>query len=207
MTFWSLLEIIDKALTVVLLVGGLVVFACKAWIVEWIKRRFSQQLGQSMEDYRHKLATEMESYKSGLLRDLEKFRANVDIKRSVALRMAEQRLDALRSFSVAFDRFANEATSMCTMPKELRIANLEEYNEAVGAFRREKRASEIFLSVELNREITKVGAGIIKLASDGIHKDIVLTNQDPTLFSAMSDIATISLKLRKEIHKPPPIPD
>src|SRR5258706_9686423 len=54
-TIPQLLDIADKALTVIVLVGGFLAYICRAWIAEWIKHRFSRAVGEELEQQKHKL--------------------------------------------------------------------------------------------------------------------------------------------------------
>jgi hypothetical protein len=109
---------------------------------------------RELDQSRHTLARELEAYKAGVLKDLEQFRANIDIKRTMALKMADARLDALRALAVAHDTAINEVTTMMTMSQAERQANADEYLQAMRRQREPLRSAEIFMPQELVAEVT-----------------------------------------------------
>ena len=205
MEFWKLIDIIEKALTIGVLVGGVLAFVFKTWIAEWIKRRLTAAMTKELEDHRHKLARELEGYKGALLKELEQYRANIDIKRSIALKMADARLDALRKLAVALNRFSNEAESMCRMNTAQKKLNQAEYNDSVVKTREAKREAEIFLTYEYNVTLSQAVSEAIDLTVECMEKELTLEMKDPRLLSVRVSLATVAVDLRNLIVEDFPV--
>ena len=198
-----ILDIAERTITILVLVGGVVGFLCRTWISEWIKNRFSRAVGQELETHKHKLNRELEAYRGSLLRELEQFRANLDIKRSIALKYAEARLDALRLLAAELDRFINECVSTPTVTRDLRQRNLGEFNRATEAMRQAFRSAEIFIPLELAVEISQINVDASQMANEYFHSDAVIQHDDERIKKVSKSYAKIANKLRDQIHANP----
>jgi hypothetical protein len=203
MSFWGFLEIVDKIVALVLLVGGVAGFAFKAWIAEWIKNKFARAVGQELESYKHQLNRDLESYKGSLLRELEQFRANIDIRRTVAIKRADAKLEALRNLTSSADRFVNEVVSMCNMDKELRNHNLSEWNNSAASVRTALRSAEIFLPSELVRDIANMNSAGANLVGECRKSETILDLDDERLNDILKKWSGIYKRLKEEIHADP----
>jgi len=148
--FGQVIRFLNGTITVLLLVGGLLAFAFRTYVSEWIKNRFGRTLQTQIEDHKHKLARDMEVYRNSLVQELEHFRANVDIRRSVALRIAESKIEALRELAPTLDVFINEASTMPQMEPAVRRGNFEAYKRSVDAVRASVRKASLHISRELD---------------------------------------------------------
>lgn len=200
MNFGDLLQVINNILTVLVLVAIALGFAFKTWIREWIKGRLRAELTRELDESRHKLARELEGYKGALLKDLEDYKANIDIRRSIALKMADARLDALRRLTVNLDHFTNEALTMCCAPVALKNMNMALYNAASSKVRETLRDAEIFLPLEFVGQISGAQAGLATLATTCTEQGLVLAQDDQQLMPVRSTMAAVHVRLRDTIH-------
>ena len=180
-TLLDLLDWVDHAITVAVIVSGLVGFIFRSWIVERIKAGFARAVNKELETEKHKLTKELESYKSALLRELEVAKAGIDIRRNIALKLAEANLGAISSLFQATDALGTLCGSFPTLPHELRIARHAEMKSAFDAFAAAFRQAEIFLDSALVgklAEFHKQGAAIYGEFVKQENAAVVLTTDD-----------------------------
>lgn len=94
----SLAKYLDTAsdiITLLILLGSFIGFAFRETISSWIKLKLSNVFNEQFESYKHNLNIELEVYKGSVLRELEQHKANLDIRRAIALKIAEARLEHL----------------------------------------------------------------------------------------------------------------
>jgi hypothetical protein len=204
--FGQWLDIADKVLTVIILVGGFLGFIFRAWISEWIKHRFSRAVGEELEQQKHKLNRDLEAYKGSLLRELEEIKANIDIKRSIALKMAETRLDALRVLAFAFDECINEAVTMAGTSVDLRMHNLSTYNKSMEESRNARRSAEIFLPPAMVSDIVNTYLAASTLVAELMNSNAVLAIGDQRIQNLIAKSASVSMAIRDQIHADPVLP-
>ena len=135
-------------------------------VTEWIKHKLAATLGRELEQLRHRLATELETHKSGILRELERYRADIDIHRTIRLRLADARLDALRTLAGCLDEYVNEAAMMPVMEAARRRSNFDAYIASLTVARTALRAADIFITRELAVEISGMMREAHRLCAD-----------------------------------------
>ncbi len=192
----ALLDIADRLLTIIILVAVLLWFAFQRWISEFIRSRFSRAVGSQLEDQKHLLNKELEAYKGALLRQLEEFRADIDIKRSMALKLADARLDALRDVANAIDFLVNEGMAMCVASPAGRAHNADEYHAACAGVRIAIRRAGIFLPLPLAREIATLSSDVVSLAGDCMLNDTVLQRDDVRINQILGRAGNIAEQMR-----------
>ena len=201
---WQVWDTIDKILGLIVLFAGLVGFASRAWIKAWIKNRFASAAAEALENRRHELNQQLEAYRGSILRDLEQFRANVDLQRSIALKMAEDRLEALRPLYEALDVFVNEGVAWPVFTVAMRSAASTNYQNAINAARRSLRAAQIFLPLEFNKDVVALTKDIHALIVEfGRGNTATLQIDDARLTVLMNRWALLANRLREEILKAP----
>lgn len=201
------LAIADNLLTIVVLTGGTLAFFGRTWISEWIRNRFSKIIHKELETQKHQLNKELESYKGSLIRELEQFKANIDIKRSIALKMSEKRLDALQSLFYEIDRLNNVGVTWATLTTELRRHNLPEFNETVRTAMTANRNSAIFLPSALTHEISAYFSCLLAYTKEsGAHESTSIIENpqdDPRVIEIFTKQSAIANQLRKHIYSTP----
>lgn len=200
----KILDVLGQVLTVIVIVVSVIAFLCRQWISEWIKSHFSKAVGRELEVEKHKLNRELEAYKGSLLRELEQFKANIDIKRSIALKMADARLEALRSLAYELDRYCTECSCWPALTPQLRQHNMEEFNHATEAVRNARRASAIFLPIELVAEIADaIHAGRQLIGEFPVTNEAVLASGDECMKAVMQQFILVIRKVKEQIHVVP----
>lgn len=204
MEFWKAIDILSKFLEVILVAAGVLSFIFRGFISEWIKHHFSKAVGQELQEHRHKLMRELEAYKAALIHDVEHDKANIDIKRTIAIKMADARLDALRSLYSALDRFCNECASWPSMSRQMRQHNANEFHTATTSVRQARREAEIFLSTSMNAEITTaMTAGSNLVAEFPLDSDVVLPVHNQKVQTFLESFVAVFSILREQIYAGP----
>lgn len=198
----SALDLISHFVSIAMLVFGVLGFMFKGWISEWIKSRFSRALGKELDRYKHQLNKELESYKTSLIRELEQHKANIDIQRSVALKMADSRLDALRKLHVAFNELTVKALLCPCAPLSDKTARIAEALRAFELLKSVHADALIFLPLDLNKQISDINS---RLATMMNTVAVVLDGNDPAILALFNESSLITLKLRDLIYQSPPI--
>ena len=86
---------------------------------------------------------------------LEQLKANIDIKRTIALKMADARLESLRSLAIAIDRFNTECAAWSAYTAPVRLQSADEYNQVAISVRMALTEAAIFLTNDFSHEIAK----------------------------------------------------
>ena len=186
-------------LTALILVGAFLAFAFRTYLTEWIKKRFGRALQAEIEEHKHKLAREMEAYKSSMVRELEQLRANIDIKRTVALRIAQARIEALQDLAPDFAAFINQALTMPCVPKAQRMSNYDQYNQSLKAVNASARKASLHLSRELDTRIADILSRGVALVLKTYDKP-PLDDNNPMIASLLEDSAAVSNALHDALH-------
>jgi len=197
----AILNFVDTALNVVVLLVLVLGFALKGWISGTIKAYFQSALGKELEDYRHNLRRDLEAYKASTLREFEQFRANIDIRRSIALQFESAKLDACRKLAADLSAFFNAAVTFPVHDAETKkVANIQ-LSEYLNTARAAYRNTEIFLPLELNGEISSTMSSVYDIAVTCLNQGIVLKKDDPKIHDELLKIARVELKLRKFVEQ------
>lgn len=198
----QLIHLASLILEVVLIASGVLGFIFRAWIAEWIKARFSKAVAQELESHKHKLNIELEAYKSTLIHDLEHLKAAIDIKRTIAIKMAEARLESLRALHTAMDNLGSKATIYPAYTPEMRKM---EHQNVMSIFKVASDAytpASIFLPGELRLAIATAKADASALISAyPATSVVVLQRDDPAILSLMQRFAEVSIDLQKQIFE------
>jgi len=202
---FNLWDVIDKILGAILLVGGVLGFVFRTWIKAWIENKFSSAAAAALETRRHELNQQLEAYKGAVMRDLEQYRANIDIKRSVALKMAEEKLDALRTLATTLDKYINEAITQPRFTIAQRVANGAEVIAATDAARSAVRQADIVVPLEFAVEISRLmaEAQALIVAFGAANPELAPAGHAETQ-AVMENYARASNSLRAEIFRAPP---
>ncbi len=197
----SSLDLISNVVSLIVLASSVLGFMFKGWISEWIKSRFSKAVGKELDSYKHELSKELESYKTWLIRDLEQHKANIDIQRSVALKMADSRLDVLRKLHVAFNELTVKALLCPCASLNDKAARMTAAFEAFDLLKSVHADAQIFLPLDLNKQLADTN---IKLGTMMNTIAVVLDSNDPTILALFNESSLITLRLRELIYQPPP---
>lgn len=195
------LDLISNIVSLIVLATGILGFMFKGWISEWIKSRFSKAVSKELDSYKHELNKELESYKTLLIRELEQHKANIDIQRSVALKMADARLDALRKLHLAFNELTVKALLCPSAPLNNKAARISGALEAFGLLNSVQADAQIFLPLDLNKQLADTN---IKLGAMINTAAVVMDTNDPTILALFNESSLITLRLRELIYQPPP---
>jgi hypothetical protein len=199
MNLWRILDIAGDVVAILLLVATVLSFIFK----EWIKNRFSKAVQSELDAKRHALNTELESHKGAILRELEQFRADVDIKRSIALKVAEARIQALQTLSGDLARFSNEALSMACMTAEQRRRNFSEYSTSLAAIRKSAETATLYIPMQLARDISAFNSDAVALVGNVSDRDIALATDDPAVMQLIQQSAAVANALRDHLYAGP----
>jgi hypothetical protein len=194
------LDIAGDVIALVLLLASGIGFLFRTSISEWIKHKFQVAVGRELEDHKHRLARELEGYKGSLMQELEEMRADIDIRRSIALRVADTKLASLQALAFELSRVIMEATTMATMEQKLRNQNMEEYGAAISASRDARRRADIFLSRELSAEVATVMSDAVQFAQECGDKNVVVKIDDPRLIAIVRSSGIVETKIRAELE-------
>ena len=144
---------------------------------EAIKQAFAKSVQKDLENLKHGLQLELESYKTGLIREFEQYRANIDLRRTIALRQAEGNLKAIQDL---FPSLTTLFIESCTFPtQDPAHRTFASISESVKAYRQAYRAAEIFLPSELRGKILSLVRDVHALAGEYSQKQDKLNTQDP----------------------------
>lgn len=199
------LSSLSQVLTLIVMVGGGIYAFFRGAINEYIKTRLQKAVSSELEEERNKFTREIESLRVSLLRELEQHKANIDLKRTVALKFSETRFESLRKFYAAFDRTTIGCASWSRSDKEVRRISYEEKNKAAVEAQLAHRECEIFLDLDFNREIFSTMRGYLDLSSEfPVDSDNRLEENDERLLALMDRKVNCMSKLRELLYAPPP---
>lgn len=200
MTLSQVIQFIDHLVSFTLLIGGIIAFLFRTWISEAIKHRFAHAVNREVESHKHSLSRELEAYKISLMRDLEQFRADIDIRRTIALQTASAKLNALRELFAAFNTYTNAALAYPTLASNVRMPKgLQDLNEKTLEYRTAFRNAEVFLAPELQLEMVGLASDVSKLANQYTKKEDVLSGDSGEIKALLKRNNAVSENLRKEI--------
>jgi DNA invertase Pin-like site-specific DNA recombinase len=91
------LKVIGDIVALVAAILAIVAFAIRHYIKERISAALKAKVERANEQYKHGLAQEIEAYKASLLTTLEEHKLAIDIRRSIALEFAKQRMIAFQA--------------------------------------------------------------------------------------------------------------
>ena len=194
-------NLISNIVSLIILASGFLGFIFKGFISEWIKSRFSKAVSKELDRYKHELNKELESYKTSLIRDLEQHKANIDIQRSIALKMADSRLDALRKLYVAFNELTAKALICPRVSLENKPACMSKAADALESVGIVLADAQIFLPLDLNMQLADMNVKSLGMISTG---QVVVDANDPSILAFSNESSLIALKLRELIYQPPP---
>jgi len=201
MEFIKLLEIVEHLMAALFLIVLLVWLFGQTWIREWIKGRFSEAVGKQLESHKHELARDLEAHKTSLLRELEQYRANVDLKRAIALQTANAQTQALQQLHFAFNDDMNMELSCTQMPDDLRRVAETERHKKCEAGNVAYRSAEIYLPPELAHLVAKTRGTALNWAVDRMKGGKIVSIDDPKVHAIMKDVVTVCGLIRAEIKK------
>lgn len=208
--FVELLTTISRIIEFVLVVGTVIGFFCRSWIREWIKARFTKAVNNELESYKHTLNRDLEAYKMALIADLEHRKANIDIQKAIALKMAEARLDAIRDLYSQLDQLCLHTLSWVTRyTPNLRQHSIEEYNKSNRATSEAFRATGIFMPRDLCIRIASaMAAGSSLVADFPVTSAETIPSDNPRINSIVAEFISCGIELRNMLVMPPSgIPD
>lgn len=198
--FRTLLNTFEHFLALLVFVGGLVSFIFRNYITNWIKSKFESEVGKQLASHKHNLDRELEAYKMSLVRDLEQLKANIDIRRSIALQVASTQLVAITALFADLNTFLNAATAYTVYPLPVRQHAGEDFGKKTNAMRDSFRAAEIYLGVELRARISTVTAEAHSLAIEFSEKEDLLEKSDARIQKILTENIAINDLLRNEIQ-------
>ena len=120
MTLSDIITFFSKAITLAILLLGIFSFVFKHYIKEWIKAKFKSQLQKENEEYKQSLLRELEAYKASLVRDLEDYKLNIDLKRNLALKYSDKKLEAYEQVKIAYQGILLSILTYQRLPSELK---------------------------------------------------------------------------------------
>jgi hypothetical protein len=198
------LEIISQIAGIVLVIAGVGAVIAKKWVSERIKSYYQLNVGKELAEQAHGYSKDLEAQKGAIVQDLEKIRANIDIRRSIALKMADVRLEALRTFYIAFDSCVNKCTVWPTFSMDLRLKYLIEIAALIKTAQEQHRAAEIFLPHDLHSYISTCMVDAIGLVGEFHNENAnVLRIDDPQIVPIRYKHVSILVQLRGLIFQPP----
>ena len=205
---WTgLLDTLSRVLAVVIVGGGALAVVFQRTLVEWFKSKFAHAVGKELETHKHQLARDLEAYKAAALREMEEFKLGIDIRRSIALKMADARLDAFSRLAVAFSHFVNEAGSMLQMNPAGRAANAQDWIKAATNVQGALRGANIFLPGDLSVEIASLNAEMMTAVGSHMAANTSLAQNDAGLTAMLAKWAQANKKLKAAIYVKPDVPD
>lgn len=200
----EIIRTISYFIEILLLLAAGLGFFFKGWISEWIKARFSRAVGQELEVHKHQLSRELEAYKSTLIHDLEQKKASIDIKRTIALKMADARLDALRVLHAALSDMSTAACTWPVYPQGIRTIAHGEYMLKIDALKVAISHASIFLPNPLRVEIANANGQALRLATSfPVGSANSLNGNDPQIVSLMTMYSTASRQIEDLILEEP----
>lgn len=200
----KILDLADNLLTVVIMLGGAIAIFFRTLISEWIKNWFSKAVSKELENEKHLLDKQLEAYKVSLIREMEQYKANIDIRRSIALKMADARLEALRLFAAELSRYHNVCGSWPVYSAAHRQIAIDEWLEISESMKTAYRATEIFLSHELNLQIATYLADATNLVNQfPVTSNDSVQHSDDRIMALMLQYSQIASKLRALIFESP----
>lgn len=199
------LSAVSQILSLTVLVGGALYAFFRRAINEYIKIRLTKTVSSELDAERHRFNQEIEALRVSLLRELEQYKANIDIKRTSALRLAESRFDALRNFYTAFDAYTIVCLSWTSMTPEMRASTLSERMQYGLDAKKAHSVCEIFLETQFNAEIfatmrdcTRLAGKFETTSTDRLPPD------DQERMALVKQAGDCLTKLRALIHSAPP---
>jgi hypothetical protein len=202
----SLLEIVNYAIAATSIVGLGVWLLARDWVKARLNYQFSRAVSRELEAEKHKFNLEVEATRASLIRELEQYKANIDIRRSISLKIAEIRLDNLRSFYVAFSETTNMCSAWVNFTKDQRQSAMKSIAKQIEELRFLQRNCEIFFARELNTSILEaIGESLKFLVEFPSESNTRIETTSARVRAYLEKCAKIELELVEQIHAP--IPD
>jgi hypothetical protein len=129
-----------------------------------------------------------------ILRELERFRANSDIQRSMALKMAEARLAAIEQLARALASYVNTALSVAASPLgDARNMLVQSLSGKADTAQEAARRAAFYVPIDLDRDISQLNSGAIDVASEAVRTRTVLTADDARVVEILRRHALASI--------------
>jgi hypothetical protein len=200
------LDIIGRVAAALGVIGLAIAYIFKRWIAEWIKSRFSRAVEKELAVHKHQLERELEAYKGSVLQELEQFRANVDIRRTIALKRADTKLELVRKLDNDFDTYHRRCLVYCVADvanAALRMKAFEEAGQSWNALEQSVTAAGVFLPLPLMARITAANLKVNELREECQRDNVHLNHDNAQLIALTLEGARIRNALRQEIHGMP----
>jgi len=123
----DILILVSQIVSAILLLAGLLAFAFRTYISEWIKNRFKAEFDRQSESHKHSLLRELEAFKGALVHDLEEHKLQIDLRKNLATQIANNRLLAYQKI---FEEFGVVIRSIYTY-----VILEDKYREPIADFR------------------------------------------------------------------------
>jgi len=197
----AILNIAPQVMTFLILVGGVVAYVLRKYITAWIRSKFESEIGKQLASHKHNLDRELAAYKMSLVRELEQQKANIDLRRSIALQIASTNLSALTQLFADLNTWVNKATAYTVYPPDVRKQTQNDFNQLTLTTRTAYRNAEIHLSADLRVRISNLMADLHRLAFELSNSVDRLDPKDARITGFLSENVAINDLLRQEVEK------
>jgi hypothetical protein len=190
------LQVIGDIIALVAAILAVIAFAIRHYIKEKISAAFKAKVEQANEQYKHGLAQEIEAYRASLLTTLEEHKLAIDIRRSIALEFAKQRMTAFQAICRDFTSILVDIYSWVKTPPEVREeknAFLVKMLARAGEANIRAREYSYFIDpVEIGLPLSKAYRDIVYIFPDHME-------DEPYITKVIDSFSVLMVKMRGNI--------
>jgi hypothetical protein len=130
------------------------------WLNKWLGRSLERQADQ----YRHQLSREMETYKSELARSQDTERFKAEVRKSVAEKILERRLQALHEISLALETVPSWVVSVIRFP--IAHTGIEAVTQRMTDYSRALDSNALYYPSDFSRPYRALAGQLFELITE-----------------------------------------
>ena len=211
------LDILARATTLLVLLAGFVGFLCREKVKQVLKRTLLGDIETIKHDFAKELAEhsaqlqrEMEAYKVSLIAESERAKAAQEVKKSLALRMADRRFSALAALLDALGGYDVHAVSTVSIMLEgpADVTEKRFGEERAKAFAQDdqvrdaSRAAVAFMTPDAYAKLLSIRGNAVRLlVARAAHAQPAIQSDDPRSVALLAETSALEDLLREALLK------
>lgn len=166
-------------------------------VATWLNKWLGRSLERQADRYRHQLSREMETYKSELsrLQDTERFKS--EVRKAVAEKVLERRLQALHEVSLALQTIPSWVVSVVRFP--LAQTGVEAMSKQMAEYSKALDSNALYYSNEFSHPYRILAGQLFALITEWSDGE-VFPEDEPRLHAAIVASATLQRQV-EAIHR------
>ncbi|MDN7467015.1 hypothetical protein [Burkholderia orbicola] len=191
----NILAALGGATAVILLIAAACWKLIASGLATWLTKRVGKGLERDADRYKHELSRDMETYKNELVRSQSIERVRAEMRKVVAEKLFERRLNAYHDLYVAISEIPSYILSQAMQPIEFRFP-LENVFGRAQDFQKTLIPHQLYLPSEFKQEYRSLLSELLTLfAENSWAQRPALALEDQTVVQINQRVAALNFKL------------